>query len=156
MMLSQNKTRRGKVGFLQEFAHKELERAGLFDPDSDYNGWVGHSVMELIHTLENRGQSGVSMEMILELFTTLARYEPLSPLTGEDDEWVEINYPECPSRLWQNKRCLTVFKDETGAYNSQGRIFRYKNGGHGIRGVDSRVSITFPYTPVVEYVDVEE
>lgn len=31
-----------------EFAKNELEIAGMFDKDSDYNGMIGDAVMELI------------------------------------------------------------------------------------------------------------
>ena len=81
-------------------------------------------------------------------------YKQLTPLTGEDDEWIDQS--EASSQpTWQNKRCYSVFKDADGkAYNSDGRVFRRPDGDAYTNG-DSRVEITFPYTPTIEYVDVE-
>ena len=48
------------------------------------------------------------------------------------------------------------WQDTNGqAWDSQGRIFRESNGSC-FQSAESRVDITFPYTPKREYVDVEE
>jgi hypothetical protein len=57
--------------------------------------------------------------------------------------------------MWQNNRCCHVFKDNAGnAYDIDGKIFREPDGAC-YTSRDSRVPVTFPYTPVREYVDVE-
>ena len=135
---------------LVAFAKEELERAGLFDKDSDYGGMLGDAALRMIEQFASEGHSGFSANMAINIFSKLARFEPLTPLTGEDDEWNEVG-----DGVFQNRRCPTVFKNaERGAYNIDGRVFREPSGACYTSG-ESRVSVTFPYTPKTEYVDVE-
>lgn len=135
---------------LREYAKYELEHAGLFSADSDYGGLLGQAVMRLIDVFAGEGHSGMSAGLAVSIFEKLARYEPLTPLTGEPDEWNEIERGR-----YQNRRCCHVFKNGDEVYDSQGRIFRYPDGGCFI-SAGSRVPVTFPYTPKREYIDVEE
>ena len=133
---------------LELHAKAELERAGFFDKDSDYGGMMGDAVMKMVKLFADEGHSGFSASMAINLFERVARFEPLSPLTGDDSEWMEIG-----SDLFQNVRCSHVFKEKGRAYDIQGKVFREKEGGCYTSG-DSRVYIKFPYTPKIEYVDV--
>ena len=161
---------------LKEFAKRELELAGYFDEDAMYGGMLGDAIMKMIDVFAEEGHSGMSASIAINVFGRVARFEPLSPLTGEDDEWTDIssdsfaafpitepddealdiidaiNSTKAIKRLWQNKRCSHVFKDENGAYDSQGRIFREPSGAC-FTSKESRVPVTFPYTPKSEYVD---
>lgn len=133
---------------LEDFARDELTRAGLFSKGSDYGGMLGDAVMKMIKVFADEGHSGFSANMAINLFERVARFEPLTPLTGEDDEWNEVG-----TGVFQNRRCSHVFKENGEAYDSTGRIFREPSGAcFTSRG--SRVPITFPYTPKTEYVDV--
>lgn len=132
---------------LVEYAKSELERAGYFDKDSDYGGLLGPAVLKMVEQFSDEGHSGYSARIAMTLFEKVAMFEPLTPLTGEDDEWNEIG-----GGSYQNRRCSHVFKDATGAYDSVGRIFRDPDGSC-IQNKNSRVYITFPYTPKTEYVD---
>lgn len=140
---------------LQDFARDELKRAGLFDKGSDYDGMLGDAVMKMIDVFAEEGHSGFSAGMAISIFEKVARYQPLTPLTGADDEWVDMSsYEDAPAGTkLQNKRCSHVFKDNGQAYDIQGRIFREPNGAC-FTGRDSHVPVTFPYTPKSEYVDV--
>lgn len=135
------------MGNLETHAENELKLIGAFDSDGAYGGMLGEAVMKMIREFAAEGHSGNSAKMTLRLFEKCANFEPLSPLTGSDDEWTEVFPGE-----FQNKRCPHVFKDSSGAYDSTGKIFRdpdgscYQNSG-------SRVPITFPYVPKTEYVD---
>ncbi len=133
---------------LQDHAKIELEAAGLFSEDSDYDGMIGTAVMELMETFSGQGHSGFSASMVVDIFDKVARFQPLGPLTGEDDEWNEV-----ADGTFQNKRCSHVFKEDGQAYDIDGKIFREPNGAT-YTGRDSRVNITFPYTPASEIVDV--
>lgn len=132
---------------LETFARDELTRAGLFDKGSDYGGLLAEATMKLINVFADEGHSGMSASMAIQLFERLARFEPLTPLTGADDEWSEV----CPGEF-QNRRCSHVFKDKDGAYDSTGRIFREPSGAC-FQNFESRIPITFPYIPKTEYVD---
>lgn len=160
---------------LTEFAKSELEIAGFFDKEAMYGGMLGDAVLKMIEQFADEGHSGMSANIAISLFERLARFEPLTPLTGDDDEWNDISGNDFAAfaitepddetrdiidainaprreRLWQNKRCSHVFKDENGAYDAQGRVFREPSGAC-YTNRDSRVPVTFPYTPTVEYVD---
>jgi len=104
--------------------------------------------MSLIKQFSKEGHSGFSANWAVQLFEKLARFKPLTPLTGADDEWNKID-----DDWWQNKRCSHVFKDSTGVWDANGKVFR-EPGGVCYTNSDSKVPVTFPYTPVTEYVDV--
>lgn len=135
---------------LEQFAHDELARAGLFDEDSDYGGMLGDAVMKMVKVFADEGHSGFSASMAVSAFSKLARFEPLTPLTGDDDEWNDVG-----DGVFQNRRCSRVFKDKTGAYDIEGRVFREPSGAC-FTNRDSRVPVEFPYTPKTEYIDMEE
>jgi len=106
-------------------------------------------VMKMIEQFSEEGHSGFSASMAISMFERLARFEPLSPLTGKPDEWNEVAEGQ-----WQNRRCSHVFKDADGrAYDMDGRIFREPDGSC-FTNSNSRVYIDFPYTPKREYIDV--
>lgn len=63
---------------LEAFARRELTKAGLFDPDSDYEGMIAKAVMELIETFSAQGHSGFSSELTLQAFNYVARRRPLT------------------------------------------------------------------------------
>jgi len=102
---------------LVSFAKSELRTAGLFDADADYDGAVAANVVALMETFCAYGHSGGSAGATLGLFNKLAQHKPLTPLTGEDDEWVEVS-SEDHHALFQNARCSTVFKQDDIAWDS--------------------------------------
>lgn len=139
---------------LHVFAESELRAAGYFDPDNGmYGDLLGKSTLELIDVFSEQGHSGMSAGIAVSLFSKLAKFEPLSPLTGEDDEWNEVGINQ-----WQNKRCSHVFKSYSRlgvqAYDCEGRIFREPNGCC-YTNKDSHTPITFPYVPTRMYIDVD-
>lgn len=148
---------------LVEHAKRELEASGykLYGKDSELNNMIIESVMELIQTFSDQGHSGASAPYCLDLFTKLALFKPLSPLTGEDSEWNNISgemsdLMDLKLVLYQNNRCSKVFKDGDGkAYNIEGKVFISPDGAY-FTSRDSRVYITFPYTPETQYVKVDK
>lgn len=136
---------------LTDFARAELEAAGWFKADGAYDGLFGPAIMRLVEVFDAEGHSGMSAPIALALFSKVAAFEPLGPLTGADEEWNEVG-----EGVFQNRRCSHVFKDAAnGAYDIEGRIFREPSGAC-YTSRESRVPVTFPYTPKREYVDVEQ
>lgn len=88
-------------------AQTELKIAGYLSKGSDYNGMLGESVLELIELFSKQGHSGCSAAMTIKLFTKLANYDPLAPLTLKDDEWFDHG-----NETFQNIRNSKVFKNE--------------------------------------------
>lgn len=133
---------------LELHAKKEMEIAGLFGKDSDYGGLLGEAVMKMVKVFADEGHTGLSANMAINIFQKVARFEPLTPLTGADNEWMEVG-----PGIFQNTRCSHVFKEGGEAYDSNGKIFREPDG-LCFTSFESRVPVTFPYTPTREYVDV--
>ncbi len=114
---------------LVKHAKAELRAAGMFDPDSDYDGDIAVCVMALMETFTAYGHSGGSAEATLSAFDKLVRYQPLTPLTGAPDEW-EARSKESGVPMWQNKRCSRIVKDNKRAWD-----------------VETNLTVTFPYEP---------
>lgn len=141
-------------GHTLRHAEREFAAAGYTPLDQPQeNGpdkWIQENVLELLETFSQQGHSGLSAPYCVEMFRKLARLEPLVPLSGEAAEWNEVS-----DGVWQNNRCSHVFKEADGrAYDINGRIFR-ESSGCCYTSRDSRVYVTFPYTPKREYVDVD-
>lgn len=130
-----------------EFAKQEFDLLG-WPGDDEMQQLMCENILELLDAFDKQGHSGFSANYAISYFTRLAKYEPISPLTGDDSEWIEIG-----DNKYQNKRCFSVFKDENGAYNIDGKVFREKDGSC-FTNYYSRVEIAFPYIPKTEYVDV--
>lgn len=94
---------------LVEYAKSELERAGLFDEDSDYNGMLGKATLELIEVFADQGHSGFSAHLVRDLFNKLADFKPITELTYGPEEWNEVG-----EGMWQNKRNPCVFSTDGG------------------------------------------
>ena len=149
------------MGNLVEHAKRELETIGMFDKDSDYEGMIGHAVMELIELFEKQGHSGASASIVRNLFNKVADYKPLSPITCEPNEWNNDN------GYYQNNRCSSVFKNEEDGkpYYLDAIVFRGQNGNCFTGGsvelkngetIRSRQFISIPFIPKTFYVDVIE
>ena len=148
---------------LVQYAESELDRIGMTD-DGDMNGMMRKHLIHMVKEFSDEGHSGFSASYALQCLQKLLRFKPLSPLTGEDDEWTEVSsisgYPH-----FQNKRCSSVFKDgkDGQAYDIDGKVFwewyRDEETGEARKSYytcfESRVPVTFPYTvpdePIYEY-----
>jgi hypothetical protein len=95
---------------LVDHAKREIQAAGLFDADSDYDGETGKAALELVEVFSKQGHSGGSAHLVLEVFNRLARFKPLTPLTTNPDEWMEVE----DGKMWQNLRQSSVFSNDGG------------------------------------------
>ena len=130
-----------------EHAKKEFKALGWIDADGDHytddmQEVVCKNTLELLEVLADQHYSGATIGYALNLFTKLAQFKPLGPLTGDDSEWIEIK-----DNHFQNTRRGSVFKKRGFVYDVDGRCFRYGvRGGQFTRGWFSRIPVTFPYT----------
>jgi hypothetical protein len=99
---------------LLQHAKSELRRAGLYDADADFDGDIAVQVENLVQTFVAYGHSGGSSDLTLEYFNRVINHKPITPLTGEDDEWTDVEEYQPGQPLWQNKRDSRVFKDDKG------------------------------------------
>ena len=135
---------------LLEHAKHELELIGMFDGDG-INEAMSKHILTMVQAFADEGHSGFYASYAIGLLEKLLRFQPLSPLTGGDDEWDDVSEICAGYKCYQNKRCSHVFKEEDGAYDSNGKVFIDKDGG-SYTSRDSRVPVTFPYAPKIQYV----
>lgn len=135
---------------LVNHAERELALSGLVDPNEPYDVMLADAVMAHVRLFAAQGHSGMSAPITVSLLEKLLRFEPLGPLTGDDSEWVPLDY--APDLAAQNKRCGRVFRRADGtAYDTEGRVFEDTDGSRWTN-IDSRVEVTFPYVPSTEVV----
>ena len=141
---------------IQDYTKKELSLIDNISEDKK------REIMNLI----NQTEQSASQLDITEMLKRLLDFKPLSPLTGEDDEWEKVDdYIEDDKATYQNKRYLSVFKrGKNGkAYNFRARIFSTDGGkSWHFMGSESREYISFPYEVPnaprkvnVKYIDAE-
>ena len=139
---------------LRNHAFTEFKAAGWLNADNtfkdEFQGMLCEHVLKLLEVFSDEGHSGTTAPYAIRLFSRLASFEPIAPLTGEDWEWIKHDYGAEPT--YQNKRCSSVFKDADGsAYNIDGKVFWewqiYEGKPHKSYYTcrESRVPVTFPY-----------
>lgn len=136
---------------LIEHAKKELSLiGGENDPMQDQ---MNSHILKMVEEFSKEGHSGFSASYAVSALQKLLRFQPLTPLTGDDSEWMEVG-----ENMFQNVRCGTVFKNGKNgqAYNIDGNVFRDQNGCSYTNG-KSRTKVDFPWMPntpnIVDYYD---
>lgn len=148
---------------LVNYAITELNRMGHHE-DDDMDGVMRKHLLHMVKEFADAGHSGFSANYAIRCLERLLSFKPLTPLTGEDDEWGDVS--EVSGRtLYQNKRCSSIFKEgkDGEAYNIDGKVFwewfvdettgeKYKSH---YTNRNSRTPVTFPYIvpdePIYEY-----
>ena len=145
----------------KEFARRELdilEKACKSKDGLEMQKEVTKDILELLDVFEKQGHSGFSASYVVNLFKDLVNYKPLSPLTGEDDEWadaISFGPDDPPAQL--NKRCHGLFRknyDNSTARYMDDIIFS-DNGGITWFTCESKAQkyrkpIKFPWMPPTE------
>lgn len=141
----------------QKHAMQEFRQAGWCDENGNFEdemqGAICHHVLELLSVFGAEGHSGSSAPYTIDLFKRLAMFKPITPLTGEDSEWVDVS-GHGSDVMYQNKRNSAVFKNSKDgqAYWIDGIIW-YTNEideeGNPYKSYftnrESRVDIKFPW-----------
>lgn len=100
-------------------------------------------MVELLEKFLDQWDSGGAVHAVAPVFVRLLSGQPLSPLTGADEEWFD---PLGDGLMLQNKRCGSVFKDwrgEDGRLSSQAG-----EGSLKIHDLDNPAwNGSFPYDP---------
>lgn len=138
---------------LVSYAESELDRIGMTEED-EYNGMMRRHLLHMVKEFSDEGHSGFSASYALQCLKKLLNFKPLSPLTGEDDEWSDVTKISGVPH-YQNKRCSSVFKDgkDSQAYDIDAKVFWewYTNPETGEKSksyytcYESRMPVTFPY-----------
>lgn len=140
---------RSEPGQLLAHTERELLPAG----DDTMQAMMNDSLREMVLVFGTQGHSGFSASYARQSLALLLAFNPLRPLTGDDDEWFVHDMDGCYA---QNIRCGHVFKRKDGtAHDIYGKVFREPSGVR-FTSKDSVVEVTFPYTPTTVYVDVDD
>lgn len=135
------------MSILLHYAKDELKRYN----NGLYGDMLSEAIYEIVEVFAQQGHSGFSAAMAADAAGRLLNFKPLTPLTGEDDEWNDRG-----EGTWQNKRCFSLFKDETGfCYDLAGVTFEdvdepgnyFTNGDLVRRYYKGIPRIKFPYMP---------
>lgn len=140
-------------------ARRELDLIGMTSNNKDaMNREMRRDVLEILDKFSKQGHSGLSASYAIDILNKLLKQEPLSPLKGTKNEWNFIwKDKKTGKKLYQNNRCSHVFKEvyENGKeyiYDSEGIVFKDKKHNDATyTSKDSRVPVTFPYTPKTVY-----
>lgn len=133
------------------YAREELER--LENQCDTFEGLemqkeVTKEVLELIEVFANQGHSGFSADYVAGLFDQLVHWRPLTPLTGEDDEWNDVSRNHTEGRpIYQNKRCSRVFKEADGRVYDVEYWYMKDPDGDTYTNMHCFQDIVFPYMP---------
>lgn len=109
-------------------AKLELEAVNFGDEDSAV-------MVEILERFFDQWDSGGAVAVASQVLARLIAGQPLGPLTGNDDEWVEVGTHE-GGPFFQNRRCSSVFK-------------QLRDGVMVAHDIDvaGRPPIAFPYRP---------
>lgn len=129
--------------------HAERELSLVGSSDDPMQERMNAHILKMVQLFSEEGHSGFSASYAIGILTKLLSFEPLTPLTGEDSEWMEVG-----TNMWQNIRCGHVFKDDQGARDAEGKIFEDETGMR-FTSKDSAVAVEFPYSPKREIVKVK-
>ena len=135
---------------LEEYAQAEFDRLVPPDQKSDDFKDMEHDVLEILRVVSAQGHSAFSMPNLLRLLKRLIVFKPLSPLTGEDDEWFPPEDGGDGEMIQQNRRRFSVFRvagDNRTAYDLHGKAFSTDGGQTYFEDCNSTVYVTFPYYP---------
>ena len=139
---------------LLSYAEDELNRIGMTEDSPDeMNVEMRKHIVHMVKEFSDEGHTGFSGRYALNILTKLLEFKPLTPLTGEDDEWNLVG-----DGHWQNKRCSSVFKGVDGScYDIDGKVFwewQSNEDGQAVKsyytGYGCSIPVTFPYTPPKE------
>lgn len=128
-----------------EFVKHEIN----YDKDTVYSNSLKKAknvIVKLCKVIDKEPMPDLEKQAVVKIFAKLAMGMPLTPLTGEDNEWKEVDIASEPNVKWQNKRCPRVYKREDGtAFDSEYYTFTFGNGIY-FKNEASSKDIEFPYT----------
>ena len=118
---------------------------------------INTKITELITLLVEQAKDGFNVSPSVKTLTNMLNRSYINPLTGEDDEWMEIS-----DGVYQNLKCSRIFKDKNlfdgKPYYTEGKAFSIDGGKSFFQNMDSRVPVEFPLyeLPETEYIILED
>lgn len=163
------------------FAEMELDILTKSNTDPDNRPIIEQFIPEIIALCDKFGKSGQSggsapftARALSKAIENLCLQEPICPITGIDEEWIDITEINSGEPMWQNKRCSALFKDENGEVMYVDAIVKrtqndsswsgsfwlnkkdYLSGNKDLMISNAQYVKEFPFTPKTFYIDVIE
>ena len=109
----------------RKFAERELSILSKSATDPNDRPVIEQFIPEIIALCDKFGRSGQSggsagytAKVISQVVEKLCRQEPIGPLTGIEEEWVDVShFSDSRGRddiMYQNRRCSALFKNING------------------------------------------
>lgn len=136
---------------MELLVYAENELNAIIEKNGDEDGIqraISEDILDIVSVFANQGHSGFSASYAIGVLKRVLNYKPLSPLTGEDDEWFEREDWGDGKHRQQNKRCFSVFRenyDNTTAKDTEAKVFSDDGGLSWWGGSNSIEKISFPY-----------
>lgn len=140
-----------KESELFSFAARELK--DLKESDDNIDKLIYYELLNGILGFP-KGMSGGIAPYYINTISKLMNFECLSPLTGDDSEWMDVG-----TDLFMNTRCFSVWKLKDICYDNNAFIFNDIDSEYPdscFIGSESSRQITFPYRPTKEYIPVDK
>ena len=161
----------------QTFAKQELEILSKTHLDPYNRPIVERFIPEILALVEKFGKSGqnggsapMTADILASTIEKLLLFEPLSPITGNEDEWCDVtDMFEASEETYQNTRCGSIFKHAKDGKASYCDAITWRGQYPEDKGTDkwddtftgrigeygpSQYIKSFPFTPKRFYVDV--
>jgi hypothetical protein len=99
---------------LVEHAKRELALIG--GEDDEMQQLMNKNIIEMVEVFSKAGHSGFSAEHAIQTLEKLLRFENLTPLTDDPDEWNHVHETVwgAPNGVWQNRRNSEAFSEDGG------------------------------------------
>lgn len=126
---------------LVDHAVRELDIVAPVDTSADDAGYnwahsIRNAVLDLVQLFADQGHSGMSAALTVDTFVKLARFEALSPITDDPQDWIEVG-PE----VWQCRRQSNAFSNDGGktytTLETGGEVFTSKDHTEKLTDQDS-------------------
>jgi len=123
--------------------HLEREWMILFPGPDEMQDMMKEHLLDMVCLFAMEGHSGFSANYAMSFIPKILAFEPLSPLTGEDDEWIDHG-----EGTFQNKRYSKVFKGgrQGEPYVLDAYIWGTRESGYYTNHA-SHKNVVFPYSP---------
>lgn len=118
------------------------------------------NILQLIEVFSKQGHSGHSASYCAGAFNQLAKFEILTPIVDNSDEWNAIDSDMLPNKkntLFQNNRISTVFKENGRSYYLDAIVWTDDDGCSftgTVENIKSRQFIKFPFMPKTFHIDI--
>jgi hypothetical protein len=136
---------------LVKWASKELDhlnKVGEEDSSATHK-----NILDVVKLFAEQNHTGFTAPYSIDLIKRLLAWKPITPLTGEDDEWGP-EYRLSIGIVQQNHRCSGVFRynhDNSTAHYIEGKVFSDDGGETWFsQGKSSSVPVTFPFMVPLE------